>query len=171
MKLNRTTLRTVDILKMVSKKPDGITLDEICEKLELPKTSAYDIITTLAHTGMVHVVKGQKQRYTIGLTAYRVGINYTNNLDFIGTIDPVLKAFAKEMGKTVFFGVRSDDSMFISVNLSRKILLSQQQLLEPRIRCTAPLLERLLWQIWNRKRGMPGRPDQLPSPYQAYHTG
>lgn len=43
MKLNRTTLRTVDILKMVSKKPDGITLDEICEKLELPKTSAYDI--------------------------------------------------------------------------------------------------------------------------------
>ncbi len=131
MKLNRTTLRTVDILKMVSKKPDGITLDEICEKLELPKTSAYDIITTLAHTGMVHVVKGQKQRYTIGLTAYRVGINYTNNLDFIGTIDPVLKAFAKEMGKTVFFGVRSDDSK------------------------EYPLLERLLWQIWNRKRGMP----------------
>ena len=111
MKLNRTTLRTVDILKMVSKKPDGITLDEICEKLELPKTSAYDIITTLAHTGMVHVEKGQKQCYTIGLTAYRIGINYTNNLDFIGTIDPVLKAFAKEMGKTVFFGVRSDDSI------------------------------------------------------------
>ena len=25
MKLNRTTLRTVDILKLVSKKPDGIT--------------------------------------------------------------------------------------------------------------------------------------------------
>ena len=108
MKLNRTTLRTVDILKMVSKKPDGITLDEICEKLELPKTSAYDIITTLAHTGMVHVVKGQKQRYTIGLTAYRVGINYTNNLDFIGTIEPVLKAFSKEVGKTVFFGIPSD---------------------------------------------------------------
>ena len=60
---------------------------------------------------MVHVVKGQKQCYTIGLTAYRIGINYTNNLDFIGTIDPVLKAFAKDMGKTVFFGVRSDDSI------------------------------------------------------------
>ena len=38
MKLNRTTLRTIDILKLVSKKPDGITLDEICEKLNLPKT-------------------------------------------------------------------------------------------------------------------------------------
>ena len=37
MKLNRTTLRTVDILKMVSKKPDGITLDEICEKLNFQR--------------------------------------------------------------------------------------------------------------------------------------
>lgn len=111
MKLNRTTLRTVDILKLVSKKPDGITLDEICEKLELPKTSGYDIVTTLVQTGMIHVAKEQKQRYTIGLTAYRIGINYTNNLDFISTIDPVLKAFSREVGKTVFFGIRSDDAI------------------------------------------------------------
>ena len=111
MKLNRTALRTVDILKLVSKKPDGITLDQICEQLSIPKTSAYDILTTLVHTGMVHVAREQKQRYTIGLTAYRVGINYTNNMDFIGTIDPVLKAFSKEVGKTVFFGVRADDEI------------------------------------------------------------
>ena len=59
MKLNRTTLRTVDILKLVSKRPDGITLDEICERLELPKTSAYDIVTTLVQTGMIHVAREQ----------------------------------------------------------------------------------------------------------------
>lgn len=111
MKLNRTTLRTVEILKLASHNPEGITLDDICKKLELPKTSAYDIVTTLAQTGMIHIIKEQKQRYTIGLTAYRIGINYTNNLDFISTIDPVLRAFAKEIGKTVFFGVRSDDAI------------------------------------------------------------
>lgn len=108
MKLNRTTQRTVEILKLASKNPDGITLDDICEKLALPKTSAYDIVTTLAEMGMVNVDRGQRQRYTIGLTAYRIGINYTNNLDFISVIEPELKAFAREVGKTVFFGVRSD---------------------------------------------------------------
>lgn len=108
MKLNRTTQRTVEILKLVSKNPEGITLDEICEKLSLPKTSAYDIVTTLGEMGMVNVDRGQRQRYTIGLTAYRIGINYTNNLDFISVTEPELKAFAKEVGKTVFFGVRSD---------------------------------------------------------------
>lgn len=111
MKLNRTTLRTVEILKLVSNKPDGITLDEICEKLEMPKTSAYDIAITLVQTGMLHVAREQKQRYTIGLTAYRIGVNYTNNLDFISTIDPVLRAFSREVGKTVFFGTRTDDAI------------------------------------------------------------
>ncbi len=108
MKLNRTTVRTVDILKLVSRSPEGMTLDEICEKLSMPKTSAYDIVTTLVEMGMVNVTKGQKQTYTIGLMAYRIGINYTNNLDIIGIIEPELKAFAKQIGKTVFFGVRSD---------------------------------------------------------------
>lgn len=108
MKLNRTTQRTVDILKLVSKNPDGITLDGICQNLQMPKTSAYDIVTTLVEMGMVNLTRGPKQTYTIGLMAYRIGINYTNNLDFVGIIEPELKAFAREVGKTVFFGVRSD---------------------------------------------------------------
>ena len=62
MKLNRTTLRSVEILKLVSKRPDGITLDELCDSLNLPKTSAYDIVTTLAETGMIRVEKGPKLR-------------------------------------------------------------------------------------------------------------
>ncbi len=111
MKLNRTTQRTVEILKLVSRAPEGITLDDICEKLSLPKTSAYDIVTTLAEMGMVNVDRGQRQRYTIGLTAYRIGINYTNNMDFISVIEPELKAFARKVGKTVFFGVRSDQEV------------------------------------------------------------
>ncbi|WP_124067948.1 IclR family transcriptional regulator [Clostridium sp. E02] len=108
MKRNRTTQRTVEILKLISKSPDGTTLDELCDKLNLPKTSAYDIVTTLAEMSMVNVTRGQKQNYTIGLMAYRIGVNYTNNLDFIGIIEPLLKAFSREVGKTVFFGIPSD---------------------------------------------------------------
>lgn len=108
MKLNRTTQRTVEILKLISRMPEGATLEDLCQKLDMPKTSAYDIVTTLAELGMVNVTRGQKLCYTIGLVAYRIGINYTNNLDFLGTIEPRLKAFSKEVGKTVFFGIPSD---------------------------------------------------------------
>ena len=50
MKLNRTTLRTVEILKLVSKKPDGITLDEICAKLDMPKTTGLELTIQIIWT-------------------------------------------------------------------------------------------------------------------------
>ena len=107
MKLNRTTLRSVEMLKLIAKRPEGVTLDEICEIMEIPKTSAYDIVMTLVETGMLNLTKGQKQTFTIGLTAYRIGVSYTNHMDVLGTIEPILRAFSKEIGKTVFYGVLS----------------------------------------------------------------
>ncbi len=108
MKMNRTTQRTVEILKLAAKSPEGVTLEEICGALSIPKTSAYDIAATLTEMGMLRVTRGQRQTYRIGLMAYRIGVNYTNSLDFLGIIEPELRAFSREVGKTVFFGVRSD---------------------------------------------------------------
>ena len=89
-------------------------------------------MTTLVQTGMIHVAKGTEQRYTIGLTAYRIGINYTNNLDFIGTIDPVLKAFAERWERPCSLECAQMTPLFTSANLSRKIPLSLRPLLEPK---------------------------------------
>lgn len=66
MKLNRTTLRSVEMLKLIAKRPEGVTLDEICEIMEIPKTSAYDIVMTLVETGMLNLTKGQKQTLRLG---------------------------------------------------------------------------------------------------------
>ena len=78
---------------------------------------------------MVNVTRGQKQTYTIGLTAYRIGINYTNNLDFIGIIEPELKAFAKNVGKTVFFGVRSDHEVVYRIDTVTRYFLCNSLIL------------------------------------------
>ncbi len=108
MKMNRTAKRTVEILKLAAKKPEGVTLEEICEELSLPKTSAYDIAATLTELDMLHVKRGQKLTYRIGLAAYRIGMGYMNGLDFLEIIEPELRAFSRKVGCTVFFGVRSD---------------------------------------------------------------
>lgn len=95
------------MLKLIAKRPEGIALDEICQEMEIPKTSAYDIAITLVETGMLNLVRGEKQKFTIGLAAYRIGVSYTNHMDVLGTIEPILKAFSREIGKTVFYGVLS----------------------------------------------------------------
>jgi len=106
MKINRTTHRSVEICKLISKHPDGMTLEEICESMKLPKTSAYDIVVTLVNTGMLETTKNTKIYYHIGLTAFRIGMNYTNHRDFAEMFEPVLRPFSKELGKTVFYGIR-----------------------------------------------------------------
>ena len=70
---------------------------------------------------------GARQRYTIGLTAYRIGVNYTNNLDFISIIEPELRSFAKQLGKTVFLVSARITRWYISVSPSRRIRLLPQQ--------------------------------------------
>ncbi|MDO4296425.1 MAG: IclR family transcriptional regulator [bacterium] len=111
MKLNRTVLRTVEILALASESVDGVTLDEICDRLKIPKTSAYDIVTTLSSTGMLRMEKGSRQRYRVGLHAYQIGVTYTNHMNLKDTLEPVMKKLAAETQKTVFFGVLSEDEI------------------------------------------------------------
>ena len=91
MKINRTTERSVKILELVAKANDGLDMDEICEKLAIPRTSCYDILVTLVHMGMLEVSTGTKRNYKIGLNAYRIGMSYTNNRNISEIIDPALK--------------------------------------------------------------------------------
>jgi len=106
MKINRTTQRSIEICRIISKNPYGMTLEEICEEMKLPKTSAYDIVVTLVETGMLETTKNSKIYYHIGLTAYSIGMNYTNHRNFAEMFEPVLRPFSKELGKTVFYGIR-----------------------------------------------------------------
>jgi len=105
MKINRTTERSIQILELISKSNEGLEMDEICERLSIPRTSCYDILVTLMHMGMLEVNIGVKRSYKIGLNAYRIGMSYTNNRNISEIISPALKELSKELQKTCFFGV------------------------------------------------------------------
>ena len=105
MKINRTTERSVQILQIIAKSNEGLEMDEICERLSIPRTSCYDILITLVHMGMLEVNTGVKRSYKIGLNAYRIGMSYMNNRNISEIIAPALKELSKELQKTCFFGV------------------------------------------------------------------
>lgn len=65
------------MLRLVSRKPDGITLDEICEKLDLPGQSGYDIVTTLVRAGMIHKTVARGPRGNSG--AAKLGLRLTGS--------------------------------------------------------------------------------------------
>ena len=95
MKINRTTERSIQIMQLIAKSGEGLEMDEICEKLSIPRTSCYDILVTLVHMGMLEINTGIKRSYKIGINAYRIGMSYTNNRNISEIIAPALKELSR----------------------------------------------------------------------------
>lgn len=103
MKLNRTALRTIDILEYISCHQQGCTLQEVMLEMNLPKSSAFDIIKTLVYKGMlVEDVSSGKLRYKIGVHAFILGSRYVENLNIIQEAKKVLEPLAESLGMTAF---------------------------------------------------------------------
>ncbi|MFV0348658.1 MAG: IclR family transcriptional regulator [Halodesulfovibrio sp.] len=91
MKLNRTTLRATEVLKLLADAPEGMTLSEIGAALDLPKASAFDIVQTLRQT---HFLREANKRFSIGFMAREVGEAYDPHRDLFGIVKPHLVGLA-----------------------------------------------------------------------------
>ena len=108
MKTNRTVQRAIQMLSYTAAHPEGVSLDEYCEQLALPKTSAYDILVTLVQEGMLSIKPGPKQLYQIGIFAYRIGMSYPDANDTLKLISSELTELARTSDRTAFFGKLSN---------------------------------------------------------------
>ncbi len=108
MKTNRTVQRAIQMLSYTAAHPEGVSLDEYCEQLALPKTSAYDILVTLVQEGMLSIKPSQKQLYQIGIFAYRIGMSYPDANDALKLIAAELTELARTSDRTAFFGKLSN---------------------------------------------------------------
>ena len=104
LKSNRTTFRTIEILKFLSHCTSA-DLEQLCTALSLPKTSCYDILETLVETGMIQIVYGEKKKYALALGAYQLGMGYRRNFDTLKAFDEPLQTLANQLNKTCFFGL------------------------------------------------------------------
>lgn len=105
MQGNRTALRAVEILGVLSDNPDGLTLKEIVSALGIPKTSAYDILKALAYKQMVDEINDGAIRFKIGLRTFQIGNAYLKNADFINIAKIHVKRLAEKLNKTAFIAV------------------------------------------------------------------
>jgi DNA-binding IclR family transcriptional regulator len=108
MKLNRTVERTIKILELLSKEKNGLTVKKITEIMKIPKTSAYDILETLAHLDMLEKNPRELTFYKIGLKSFKIGNSYSKNNAIFKIIDKPLQKLAEKTGKTVFYGVENE---------------------------------------------------------------
>lgn len=106
MKQNRSVIRILSILELLSQHPEGLTLAEIYRALDMPKATAYDFLQTLYQADAVYYKNPQLKNYVIGAKMYSIGSVYTRDSNLIAASSEMVEAFAEKYGQTVFITKR-----------------------------------------------------------------
>lgn len=102
---NRSVVRSIEILSLISLSKEGLSLNEIIERTGIPKTTAYEILLMLLDSGMIQSDRGKIKRYQIGLKSFEIGNRYIQNLDLIEEAKPIVEQACIDLEMTIFIAM------------------------------------------------------------------
>ncbi|NLD27094.1 MAG: IclR family transcriptional regulator [Acholeplasmataceae bacterium] len=106
MAANKSVEKTLRILELIAKCPEGITLAEIYKQLKLPKATVFDILQALYKEDAIYYKDQSLKTYVIGSKIFTIGQAYTKNSNFINFASMGLRDFANKYELTVFAAKR-----------------------------------------------------------------
>ena len=104
---HRTTSRILDILELVALHQEGISLSEIAQNLDVPKSSIHPVLATLSDRNYLKANK-KEQRFFLGENLFVLGNKFVNEADILEKIKEVLLHVAEQTSETLYFGVLSN---------------------------------------------------------------
>jgi len=105
--MNKSTVRTIEVLELIAENKNGITLTEISKELNMPKASTSDILKSLMLKRMVELT--DSRLYKIGVKNLLLGNAYLANIDVVAVSMPYINALSEQTSNTVFIGKLIDN--------------------------------------------------------------
>ncbi len=107
--MSRTAIRVANILEQIANSPNGTTLAEITKEQGIPKSTAFDILSSLQKSDMIYVNDVERTKYAIGYRAFAIGIKYQKSSHLINSSSNEVLNLSHKLNKPVFIGKRYDD--------------------------------------------------------------
>lgn len=107
---HKPTSRVLDILELLASSTDGMTLTEIAEGINAPKSTLSPIIRQLLERRFLYCSK-YSLKYSIGISSFLVGSTYTANLDVLQFIKEEMKYIVNVSGEICQLGIRDQDKV------------------------------------------------------------
>ncbi len=104
-------MRAYEALDYISTSDGGLTLKEITDKLEIPKSSAFNIVQTLVGLNLVSESPYNQKKYVLGTGTYILGMKYIENLNFIDVCKLYLNPLADELHRNAFVGILDNNKV------------------------------------------------------------
>jgi len=111
MKDNRSVSRILQILELIARHDEGLTLGQIYRMLDISKATVYDFLQTLYRADAIYYKDPRLKNYVIGSKMFAIGSVYTKNSNLIEAAQFELKDFGDKYGRTVFITKRINDKI------------------------------------------------------------
>jgi DNA-binding IclR family transcriptional regulator len=111
LRINKSALRTIDIIQLVSSKDKPITLTEISKTLEIPKSSALEILNTLVSKEILEIGDEGTKAFKMGWKLLEMTVASLSRYDLHREARPHLEELSRQSGKTVFLAVENRGQM------------------------------------------------------------
>lgn len=102
--------RTFDILEILSDEQHGMTLAQISDRLDLPKSTAHRLLGVLLQRAFVRKAE-ESNRYRLGPGFIGLCSHYLNHLELKTESSPFMSELSRTTGNTVFLAIRQHDKM------------------------------------------------------------
>src|SRR6478735_8990950 len=107
--------RALDILELFLQGDGTLSAPEITRKLQLPRTTVHELLTTLAARAYLVPVPDQPGRYRLGVRTHQLGSRYAEQLDLAAEGRQVAREIAESCGETVHVAILEDlDVIYIA---------------------------------------------------------
>ena len=97
--------RALDILELFLDGDGTLSAPEITRRLQLPRTTVHELVTTLAARHYLVPLPGQPGRYRLGVRPYQLGSRYAEQLDLAAEGRQVARSVAETCDETVHVAI------------------------------------------------------------------
>ncbi len=104
--LNRTLSRGLEMLELLGEHPEGLELHQIAKVMQLPKSSALNLLHTLLTYKYVRK-PDNSPRYQLGLKLFEVGSAAVNHVDVTSVIRQYMADISRTCNETMHCGILS----------------------------------------------------------------
>lgn len=107
--------RALDILELFLDGDGTLTVPDITRRLQLPRTTVHELVTTLAARNYLNPVPERPGSYRLGVRAYQLGTRYAEQLDLAAEGEAIARSLVETCGESVHVAIREDaDVIYIA---------------------------------------------------------
>jgi DNA-binding IclR family transcriptional regulator len=101
--------RAVQVLELLADSDGPLALAEVCERMDLHKSTAHRALMVLERTGLVE--RTPENRFRLGLKLYELGSRAVEQIDLRARVHPWFRKLSAQVGETVHLGVLQKTSV------------------------------------------------------------